>query len=119
MRIALNKRDLLTIAVLSIIFFSLAVWSLGLTQSPITTWKTTKDETFYVDLGTPSNVGAVYFLVKNGSAYAQLIGKLGFRRQWVVGVKIVGNDIFLKPVLDFYVDRGHLNRLDRFHREYL
>jgi dolichyl-phosphate-mannose-protein mannosyltransferase len=71
-RIDLNKRDLLTIAVLSIIFFSLAVSNLGLTQAPTTTWQTTKNEAFYIDLGEPASVGTVYFLVKNGSANVEV-----------------------------------------------
>jgi dolichyl-phosphate-mannose-protein mannosyltransferase len=71
-RIDLNKRDLLTIAVLSILFFSLAVWNLGLTQTPITTWQTTENRAFYIDLGETENVGTVYFLVKNGSANGQV-----------------------------------------------
>jgi dolichyl-phosphate-mannose-protein mannosyltransferase len=71
-RIDLNKRDLLSIAVLSILFFSLAVWNLGLTQTPITTWQTTENEAFYIDLGEPASVGTVYFLVKNGSANVQV-----------------------------------------------
>jgi dolichyl-phosphate-mannose-protein mannosyltransferase len=71
-RIDLNKRDLLTIAVLSIVFFSLAVWNLGLTQAPITTWQTTENKAFYIDLGESVSVGTVYFLVKNGSADVQV-----------------------------------------------
>jgi len=71
-RIDLNKRDFLTIAALSILFFSLAVWNLGLTQTPITTWQTTENEAFYIDLGEPASVGTVYFLVKNGSANVQV-----------------------------------------------
>jgi dolichyl-phosphate-mannose-protein mannosyltransferase len=71
-RIDLNKRDLLTIAVLSIIFFSLAVWNLGITQAPITTWQTTENEACYIDVGEPASVGTVYFLVKNGSANVQV-----------------------------------------------
>jgi dolichyl-phosphate-mannose-protein mannosyltransferase len=71
-RMDLNKRDLLTIAVLSIIFFSLAVSNLGLTRTPTTTWQTTKNAAFYIDLGEPANVGTVYFLVKNGSANVQV-----------------------------------------------
>jgi dolichyl-phosphate-mannose-protein mannosyltransferase len=71
-KIDLNKRDLLTITVLSIIFFSLAVWNLGLSQAPITTWQTTENATFYVDLGEPANVGTIYFLVKNGAATVQV-----------------------------------------------
>ena len=67
----LNKKDWLTIIVLSIIFFSLAVWNLGLAQTPVTTWQTSQDKTFYIDLGEPANVGTVYFLVKNGEADVQ------------------------------------------------
>jgi dolichyl-phosphate-mannose-protein mannosyltransferase len=63
---------LLTILVLSIVFFSMAVWNLGLTQAPVTTWQTAQNEAFYVDLGKTEGVGAVYFLVKNGSAYVQV-----------------------------------------------
>jgi dolichyl-phosphate-mannose-protein mannosyltransferase len=66
-----NKKDWLTIVVLSIVFFSLAVWNLGLAQTPVTTWQTSQDKTFYIDLGEPANVGTVYFLVKNGEANVQ------------------------------------------------
>jgi dolichyl-phosphate-mannose-protein mannosyltransferase len=71
-RIDLNKRDLLSIVVLSIVFFSLAFWNLGLTQTPTTTWQTTENETFYIDLGESANVGTIYFLVKNGAANVQV-----------------------------------------------
>jgi dolichyl-phosphate-mannose-protein mannosyltransferase len=64
----LNKRDLLTIAVLSIVFFSIAVWNLGLSQAPVTTWQTSTNTSFYFDLGTSETVNTVYFLVKNGVA---------------------------------------------------
>jgi dolichyl-phosphate-mannose-protein mannosyltransferase len=67
-RIDLDKRDLLTIVVLSIIFFSLAVWNLGLSQAPVTTWQTSENKSFYVDFGEPETVGTVYFLVKDGAA---------------------------------------------------
>ena len=67
----LNKKDWLTIVVLSAVFFSLAVWNLGLAQTPVTTWQTSQDKTFYIDLGEPANVGSVYFLVKSGAADVQ------------------------------------------------
>ena len=63
----LNKRDLLTIAVLSVIFFSVATWNLGLTQTPVTTAQFSAGQSFYLDLGTSSNVGSVYFLLQDGS----------------------------------------------------
>jgi dolichyl-phosphate-mannose-protein mannosyltransferase len=68
----INRRDLVTIIVLSIIFFSVAIWNLGLTQVPITNWQATENKTFYIELGEPANVSTVYFLVKNGSANVQV-----------------------------------------------
>jgi dolichyl-phosphate-mannose-protein mannosyltransferase len=74
----LNKKDWLTIVVLSIVFFSLAVWNLGLARTPITTWQTSQNKTFYIDLGDSVNVGTVYFLVKSGAANVQFAtGSLG------------------------------------------
>jgi dolichyl-phosphate-mannose--protein O-mannosyl transferase len=64
----INKRDLLTIAVLCVIFFSIASLNLGSNQVPLTTWQTTENQTFYIDLGKTDSVGTVYFLVKSGSA---------------------------------------------------
>ena len=63
----LDKRDLLTIAVLAVIFFSVATWNLGLAQSPLTTWQTSENKSFYIDLGRNENIGAVYFLVQRGN----------------------------------------------------
>jgi dolichyl-phosphate-mannose-protein mannosyltransferase len=71
-RIDLDKRDLLTIVVLSIVFLSLAVSNLGLMQAPVTAWQTSKNETFYIDLGEPTNIGSIYFLVKNGFGTIQV-----------------------------------------------
>jgi len=67
----IDKRDLLTITVISIVFFSMAAWNLGLTQTPTTTWQTSQDQSFYIDIGKTENIDAVYLLVKNGSATAQ------------------------------------------------
>ena len=67
----IDKRDLLTITVISIVFFSIAAWNLGLTQAPITTWQTSQDQSFYIDLGRTENIDTVYLLVKNGSATTQ------------------------------------------------
>jgi dolichyl-phosphate-mannose-protein mannosyltransferase len=66
-RIDLNKRDLLTIAVLSILFFSLAVWNLGATQTPVTTEQISAGQDFYVDLGASTAVKSVILLLKEGS----------------------------------------------------
>ena len=71
-KIDLNKQGLLTIAVLTIVFFSVAVWNLGLSQAPVNGWRTTENRTFYIDLGEQTNTGTVYLLVKNGSAEVQV-----------------------------------------------
>jgi dolichyl-phosphate-mannose-protein mannosyltransferase len=63
----LDKRDLLTIALLSVVFFSLAFWNLGFTQTPVTTQKFTAEDSFYLDLGSANNVGSIHFLLKDGS----------------------------------------------------
>jgi len=67
-RIDTNKQDLLTIAVLCIFFFSVAIWNLGFTQVPLTNWQASENKAFYIDFGEPESVGTIYFLVKNGSA---------------------------------------------------
>ncbi|MBT0160371.1 phospholipid carrier-dependent glycosyltransferase [Candidatus Bathyarchaeota archaeon A05DMB-2] len=68
----INKRDMLTIAVLCTVFFSIAVSNLGSTQIPVSTWQTHGNKAFYVDLGTTQNVGTIYLLVKNGSTIVQV-----------------------------------------------
>jgi dolichyl-phosphate-mannose-protein mannosyltransferase len=79
----IGKRDLLTIIALSIVFFSIAVWNLGLTQSPITTWQTSENQSFYIDLGQVESVDSVYLLVKNGSASVQTY--TGSPENWSLG----------------------------------
>ena len=64
----IDKRDLLTIAVLSIVFLSVATWNLGMAQVPLTTWQATGNKSFYIDLGRLEGVSTVYFLIKTGSA---------------------------------------------------
>jgi hypothetical protein len=71
-KLDLDRRDLLTIVVLSTVFFSLAIWNLGLSQVPVNGWRTTENESFYIDLGEQRSIGTVYFLVKNGSADVQV-----------------------------------------------
>jgi len=61
-----GKRDLFTVAVLCIVFLSIAMWNVGMTRVPLTTWQATGDESFYIDLGRNASVETVYFLVKGG-----------------------------------------------------
>ncbi|MCW4009326.1 MAG: glycosyltransferase family 39 protein [Candidatus Bathyarchaeota archaeon] len=66
----LNKRDVLTIVALSVIFLAIATWNVGAGAAdyPVSTWEGTENRTFYVDLGSSQHVSTVYFLVKSGNA---------------------------------------------------
>jgi dolichyl-phosphate-mannose--protein O-mannosyl transferase len=72
----INKKDLITIVLLAVVFFSIATWNLGDTQIPTNTTTLTAGESFYVNLGAPTNVqylivlldvGAYNFTVSRGS----------------------------------------------------
>ena len=74
----LSKRDFLTIAVLSIVFFAVATWNLGILQAPVTSWQGTEKQSFYIDLDEVQPVKTVYFWVKSGNATVEVYsGSLG------------------------------------------
>jgi dolichyl-phosphate-mannose-protein mannosyltransferase len=64
----ITKRDIITITVLSVIFFMIASTNVGYSQAPITTWQGTDARTFYLDLGSAQDVGNLYFFVNAGNA---------------------------------------------------
>ena len=109
--IDLDKRDLLTIAVLSIVFFSLAVWNLGLSQAPVTTWQTSANTSFYFDLGESETVGTVYLLVRDGAANVSVgtgspgswsgIGSLSISRSYYTWKEISTNSLTRYVRFDF------------------
>jgi dolichyl-phosphate-mannose-protein mannosyltransferase len=66
-RLDLDKQDLFTIAVLSVVFFSLATWNLGMTQTPVTAAQFSSGQGFIIDLESVNDVKSVGLLVKDGS----------------------------------------------------
>lgn len=58
----LTKRDVITIAVLTIIFLGIATWNLGNSVAPQTTVEFSPGQSFYVDLGATTNVKSIVFL---------------------------------------------------------
>src|SRR4030042_769594 len=78
----INKRDWLTIAVLSIIFFSLATWNLGMMQTPVTTAQFSPSQSFIIDLGSANGVKSVGLLLKDG--YFNLTVSVGSPGNWQV-----------------------------------
>ncbi len=68
MGIKITKKDLLTIVLVSIVFFGIAAWNVGSIAYPTTNWQSTAQENFYVNLGSSQQVRNVYFWVKSGNA---------------------------------------------------
>ena len=66
LRFGLDRRDVFTIVLLSVIFFSIATINLGNTQSPQTTANVSNGQSLVIDLGSEQNVSKVYLLLKNG-----------------------------------------------------
>ncbi len=64
----LTKKDIITMGLLAIVFFSIATWNVGEVKAPLTSWQSTSQQIFYVDLGTSQMVQTVYFWVPSGNA---------------------------------------------------
>ncbi|MEM2972498.1 MAG: phospholipid carrier-dependent glycosyltransferase [Candidatus Bathyarchaeia archaeon] len=64
------RRDLVVVIVLSLVFFLVAAYNLGLRDVPVTSWKASEGESFYVDFGRSENVSisAINVLVKKADA---------------------------------------------------
>jgi len=74
--VQVDKKDLITVVILAVVFFSIAAWNLGDTQIPTNSTQLTAGESFYVTLGNSTNVqylivltdvGAYNFTVSSGS----------------------------------------------------
>ncbi len=63
----LNRRDWIAIFALCIVFFSIATYNLGATQSPITETQLYAGQSFYLDLGNQTSTESVFFLIHDGS----------------------------------------------------
>ena len=53
---------------LSIVFFGIAAWNVGDIQYPTTSWQSTQQESFYINLGSTQTIQNVYFWVHSGNA---------------------------------------------------
>jgi dolichyl-phosphate-mannose-protein mannosyltransferase len=74
----LTKIDILTIVLLSVLFFGMAAYNVGEINYPVTDWQSTTQASFYVDLGSAQQVQNVFFWVKIGNASAAVYsGALG------------------------------------------
>jgi dolichyl-phosphate-mannose-protein mannosyltransferase len=64
----LTKKDIITMVLLSIVFFGIATWNVGEVKAPLTNWQSTTQQSFYVNLGSVQQVQNVYFWVQSGNA---------------------------------------------------
>ncbi|MEM2913844.1 MAG: glycosyltransferase family 39 protein, partial [Candidatus Bathyarchaeia archaeon] len=62
----IDKFDLVTVVILSLIFLLVATWNLGINDAPVTTWYASEGQSFYMDLGIFKKVDALYVLLKQG-----------------------------------------------------
>ena len=73
---------------LSIVFFGIAVWNVGSIQYPTTSWQSTQQESFYINLGSNQQVQNVYFWVHSGNAtvnvYSGVPGNWSYIGQFVL-----------------------------------
>jgi hypothetical protein len=74
----LTKTDLITIVLLSVLFFSIAAYNVGESSSGFATtrWESTTNASFYVDLGSSQQVETVYFFVRQGNATVSIASGL-------------------------------------------
>ena len=70
--IKLTKKDIITIVLISIVFFGIASWNVGSIQYPQTSWQSTQNENFYINLGSTQQVQTVYFWVVSGNGTATI-----------------------------------------------
>jgi dolichyl-phosphate-mannose-protein mannosyltransferase len=63
---AIDRRDTITIVILSLFFFIIAAYNLGSHSTPKTTFTANGYESFYLDLGSTQKIDNVYVLIKRG-----------------------------------------------------
>ena len=95
----ITKIDVLTIVLLSLLFFSIAAWNVGMVDAPVTNWQSTTQGSFYVDLGSNQQVQTAYFWVKTGNASVTVYS--GFPQNW----SYVGNYSLLDRDTDYSVQQ--------------
>jgi dolichyl-phosphate-mannose-protein mannosyltransferase len=84
----ITKKDIITIILISIVFFGIAAWNVGSISYPVTNWQSTQQTSFYVNLGSNQQVLNVYFWVRSGNAsvsvYSGIPGNWSYLGQFVL-----------------------------------
>jgi predicted membrane-bound dolichyl-phosphate-mannose-protein mannosyltransferase len=88
---SIGKKDLLTILILSLAFFSISILSLGSSNVPTSVWQE-RTGSFFVDLGEISNVSSAYVLVMNGSS--EIVAYAGYPKNWSIASSVNVNSYY-------------------------
>ncbi|MEM3627451.1 MAG: glycosyltransferase family 39 protein [Candidatus Bathyarchaeia archaeon] len=105
----IDKRDLALICTLSLAFFLMSAWNLGMSSVPLTTWTPSEGKSFYIDFGSPKNISSVYFLLKSGEVNLKVY--TGYPENWS------GEIVDYRRDYHYYSWKGiQLNRETRFVR---
>lgn len=93
-----DKRDLATVAILSLAFFLVATYNLGLQDIPLSAWQASQSKSFYVDLGKNVSVDAVYVLLRQGRMNLRVY--TGSPNSWVEEKNVFIHDYYCWRKID-------------------
>jgi dolichyl-phosphate-mannose--protein O-mannosyl transferase len=71
-----TKRDALVISIISLAFFSLASWNLGLTKTPVTSWHVINGEFITLNFDKYENVSSLYVLISSENNVSATVSAL-------------------------------------------
>ena len=83
----IDKKDVLTIVLLCIVFFSIASVNLGYTTYPTTITMMSVDQSFIVDLGSATNVKSMLFILFQGEFNGTI--STGSPGNWTTAVTVL------------------------------
>ena len=109
----ITKKDILTMVLLSLVFFSMAAWNVGQANSPVTNWQCTSPQSFYVDLGSSQQVQTAFFWVKSGNASVTIYQ--GTPDNW----SYVGNFSLIDRGTDYSIQKSMSLNLNTRYLEFL
>ncbi len=95
----ITKREIIAITIISIAFFSLASWNLGLTKTPVTYWQIVNGESISINFPKSENVSSLYILFSSETNVTATLSALK-NGVWTVVDNLSGNGYYLWVNLD-------------------
>jgi len=90
--IQLDRRDKLTVTILSLTFFVIASLNLGSMDIPNSSWRVSEKDSFIIDLGSPKNVSKLWLLIKRGDINLDVFSD--HRGTWIHKAKVSMNGYY-------------------------